>query len=112
MPYSPPESPFQCAGGFPCWCLQRTTRRAGKPFRNTSWGNSQETKEIGIELTRYENSLYGAIQGTFNARPELAMTLSNSLIVYEAKYTQPFDDAQLKRTKTSEKCGVSCCIEI
>ena len=72
----------------------------------------RKTKEIGIGLTRYENSLYGAIQGTFNARPELAMTLSNSLIVYEAKYTQPFDDAQLKRTKTSEKCGVSCCIEI
>ena len=29
----------------------------------------------------------------------MAITLSNSLIVYEAKYTQPFDDAQLMRTQ-------------
>jgi hypothetical protein len=59
----------------------------------------RKAKDIGIELTRDENSLYGAMQGMFNAKPDLAITFSNSLIVYEAKYTQSFDDAQLKRTQ-------------
>lgn len=59
----------------------------------------RKAKDLGIELTRDENSLYGAMQGMFNAKPDLAITLGSSLIVYEAKYTQRFDDLQLKRTQ-------------
>lgn len=59
----------------------------------------RKAKDIGIELTREENSLYGAMQGMFNAKPDMAIALSDSLIVYEAKYTQPFDDRQLERTE-------------
>ncbi len=59
----------------------------------------RKAKEIGIELSRDENSLYAAIQGMFNAKPDLAITTTDSIIVYEAKYTQPFDAQQLRRTE-------------
>ena len=58
----------------------------------------RKAKDHDIDLSRDENSLYGAIQGMFNAKPDLAIATGDSLIVYEAKYTQPFNEQQLKRT--------------
>ena len=59
----------------------------------------RKASETGISLSHDEESLYGAIQGMFNAKPDLAITTKDSIIVYEAKYTQRFDERQLKRTE-------------
>lgn len=50
------------------------------------------------KLSESENSVYGAVQGMFNAKPDLLVCLADEFIVYEAKLTLDFDDAQLKRT--------------
>ena len=34
----------------------------------------------------------------FNAKPDLVLTVDNKLIVIEAKFTEKFDEEQLKRT--------------
>ena len=59
----------------------------------------RKAREIGIALSQSENSLYAAIQGMFNAKPDLAITIKDSIIVYEAKYTQRFNEQQLQRTE-------------
>jgi hypothetical protein len=45
-----------------------------------------------------EMKVYGAVQAMFNAKPDLAITIDNYLLVFEAKFTEKFDDAQLIRT--------------
>lgn len=59
----------------------------------------QKAKRLNVELTSEENKVYGAIQGMFNAKPDLAITIDNLLIVFEAKLTEDFDAVQLQRTK-------------
>lgn len=63
----------------------------------------QQAKRHSINLSSDERRLYGAVQGMFNAKPDLAITTADSLIVYEAKFTQGFDGVQLKRTKHISK---------
>jgi hypothetical protein len=46
-----------------------------------------------------ENIVYGAVQGMFNAKPDLVICVGSQLIVYEAKLTLGFDEEQLKRTR-------------
>lgn len=53
---------------------------------------------IGIDLTADEDNLFGAIQGMFNAKPDLAITTQDTIFVYEAKFTESFDSDQLDRT--------------
>lgn len=55
-------------------------------------------KKNGIQLSKDELKLYGAVQGMFKAKPDLVICYSNNLLIYEAKYTLDFDTAQLKRT--------------
>lgn len=50
-------------------------------------------------LKASDNAVYGAIQGMFNAKPDLAICDGGDLYVYEAKYTLGFDRAQLRRTE-------------
>lgn len=58
----------------------------------------QKSKSEGISLNESENKVYGAMQGMFNAKPDLVLTVDNILFVGEAKFTEPFDEEQLKRT--------------
>ncbi|MCY1023454.1 hypothetical protein [Pyxidicoccus sp. MSG2] len=60
---------------------------------------------VGPEGTLRESALdvqnravYGALQGVFNAKPDLALVLPSRLLVFEAKLTEAFDTEQLERT--------------
>ena len=59
----------------------------------------RKAKNLNIHLSDDEKVLFGAIQGMFNAKPDLAIGTSNTMVVYEAKYTQSFGDEQLRRTE-------------
>lgn len=59
----------------------------------------QKAKEKGIFLTKDEMNLYGAMQGMFNAKPDLVITIDNLLLVCEAKFTEKFDKEQIIRTE-------------
>lgn len=50
-------------------------------------------------LTESENKVYGAVQGMFNAKPDLVVCIGTHLLVYEVKLTLDFDQEQLKRTR-------------
>jgi hypothetical protein len=54
--------------------------------------------ENKLPLTLNEKRVYGALQGMFNAKPDLVLTIDNKLIVIEAKFTEKFDQKQLDRT--------------
>lgn len=49
-------------------------------------------------LTETEHTVYGALQGMFNAKPDLAICLGDRLFVFEAKWTLDFDAGQMVRT--------------
>jgi len=51
------------------------------------------------QLSKEEQTVYGAMQGMFNAKPDLAICLDDLLLVYEAKFTLGFDARQSARTK-------------
>lgn len=50
-------------------------------------------------LSAAEQKVYGAIQGMFNAKPDLVICAGDSLIAYEAKLTLGFSQEQLQRTR-------------
>lgn len=54
--------------------------------------------ELGIQLSEDESNVYGAMQGMFNAKPDLVLTIDKNILVFEAKFTESFDDLQMKRT--------------
>ena len=55
--------------------------------------------KAGKQLSSGEQIVYGAMQGMFNAKPDLAICLENTLLVYEAKFTLGFDAEQTARTE-------------
>ena len=55
--------------------------------------------KAGDQLTRSEIIVYGAMQGMFNAKPDLVICTESSIAVYEAKYTLGFNQDQLERTE-------------
>lgn len=57
-----------------------------------------KASENNLPLNLNERKVYGAIQGMFNAKPDLVLTIDNKLIVIEAKFTEKFDQGQLERT--------------
>lgn len=59
----------------------------------------QKATSAGINLTEEESQVYGIMQGMFNAKPDLVVTIDNLLLVFEAKFTEKFDQEQLNRTK-------------
>jgi hypothetical protein len=59
----------------------------------------EKAKSEGIQLTQNESQVFGALQGMFNAKPDLVITVDNKLLVFEAKFTEAFDEIQLKRTE-------------
>jgi hypothetical protein len=56
-------------------------------------------KEIGALRMPGDGKVYGALQGMFNAKPDLVICVDNTMYIYEAKYHMPFDELQLERTK-------------
>lgn len=58
----------------------------------------QKADSKDIKLTEGESKVFGAMQGMFNAKPDLVITIDNLLLVCEAKHTEKFDDEQLNRT--------------
>ncbi len=52
----------------------------------------------GVRLSEAEGKVYGALQGMFNAKPDLVITVDNKLLAFEAKFTEAFDEQQIKRT--------------
>lgn len=56
-------------------------------------------KKLGQEITGNDNVVYGALQGMFNAKPDMIICHDNQLTIYEAKYTLNFEEEQLNRTK-------------
>ena len=53
----------------------------------------------GIKLSKEDSRLYSAIQGMFNAKPDLAITTPAVIVSYEAKFTEAFDPRQITRTE-------------
>lgn len=49
-------------------------------------------------LNNNQQNFYKALQGVFNAKPDLALTIDNILLVGEAKFTESFDSKQIKLT--------------
>lgn len=68
-------------------------------------GNPKEThpKHISAKgrgvLSEAELRVYGAVQGMFNAKPDLTIVLPTCFVVFEAKFTEDFDETQLARTR-------------
>lgn len=58
----------------------------------------QKATSMNIQLNESESKVYGAMQGMFNAKPDLVITIDNVLLVCEAKHTESFDEEQLTRT--------------
>lgn len=58
----------------------------------------QKAEKLNIPLTLNEKIIYGAIQGMFNAKPDLVILIDNLLLVCEVKMTQDFDTIQIERT--------------
>lgn len=56
-------------------------------------------KARAFEFSDAERRVLGAVQGVFNAKPDLAIVLPACLIVFEAKLTTAFDAKQLRRTR-------------
>lgn len=59
----------------------------------------QKASVQNIILSEDESTVYGSLQGMFNAKPDLAIFLKNEIIVYEAKLTLDFEEQQIERTK-------------
>jgi hypothetical protein len=57
-----------------------------------------KASEYNLPLTINEKRVYGALQGMFNAKPDLVLTIDNKLFVIEAKFTEKFNEDQLNRT--------------
>lgn len=58
----------------------------------------QKAEKLNIKLNENEWKVYGAMQGMFNAKPDLVITIDNLLLVCEAKFTEKFDQKQMNRT--------------
>ncbi len=55
-------------------------------------------REFGSLMKVGDHKVYAALQGMFNAKPDLVICVDNTLYIYEAKYTMSFDERQLERT--------------
>lgn len=70
------------------------------PFNDASKTHPKQIKhQAEDELSTDEKKVYGAIQGMFNAKPDLVICWGDNLWIYEAKFTLDFDRTQLKRTE-------------
>ncbi|MFH1812178.1 MAG: hypothetical protein ABIJ09_25805 [Pseudomonadota bacterium] len=59
----------------------------------------RKATSTGMQLSEHERLAYGALQGMFNAKPDLAVVTPSTLYVVEAKFTEALDATQLDRTR-------------
>jgi hypothetical protein len=71
----------------------------GNPERTHPKQIRQKATALNIKLSPEELSVYESIQGMFNAKPDLVISIDNILLVCEAKHTQKFDKNQIQRTE-------------
>ncbi|MBS4028827.1 MAG: hypothetical protein KGZ58_09330 [Ignavibacteriales bacterium] len=73
-----------------------------KPLNDISKTHPKQIRQKAIweniHFSEDENKVYGAMQAMFNSKPDLVITIDNKLLSFEAKFTEPFDVEQLKRT--------------
>ncbi len=73
-------------------------------LNNSSMTHPKQIRQkAGNVLSRDEGRVYGALQGMFNAKPDLAICIDDDLLIYEAKLTLDFDREQMERTKNIAK---------
>jgi len=70
----------------------------GNPERTHPNQIRRKAETLNIKLSTEELSVYGSIQGMFNAKPDLVISIDDILLVCEAKHTQKFDKNQIQRT--------------
>lgn len=71
-----------------------------REFPDLAFIHPREIKlRAGSRFSTAEERVYGAMQGMFNAKPDLAICLERSIVIYEAKLTSRFNKAQMERTK-------------
>lgn len=58
----------------------------------------RKAEDLKIRLSEEEMKVYKSLQGMFNAKPDMVLTIDNQLLVCEAKFTQKFDQSQIDRT--------------
>jgi hypothetical protein len=65
---------------------------------------SWKAKKIDIHFeSKNEEEIYGIIQSIFKSKPDLLITIDSYLIVFEAKFTQSFDEKQFNRSSLIAK---------
>ena len=81
------------------------------PINNPSLTHPKQIRQKAdaqnYALSDAERKVYCTLQGMFNAKPDLAITINNYLLVFEAKLTLQFDDEQIKRTKNIAQAWAS-----
>lgn len=58
-----------------------------------------KASKLDYEFSDGEKIVYKRMTEMFSAKPDLVITTDNQLLVFEAKFTQPFQSTQLERTQ-------------
>jgi hypothetical protein len=77
----------------------RLYSRLPSKLRDAQDTHPRQIRQKAKDFTLDETKVYGAMQGMFNAKPDLAITVDDLLISVEAKFTQKFDEVQFRRTQ-------------
>ncbi len=81
-----------------CRLYSKLPKELCDPFKTHPKQIRWKAKYQNIDLSQDEYRVYGAIQGMFNAKPDIAIIVDNCLISVEVKFTLRFDGIQLDRT--------------
>lgn len=71
---------------------------AGSRIHPSKLMNELEKRALSV-LIQGGREVYSAIQNMFNSKPDMAITFDGHIVLIEAKLTQRFDTAQMKRAE-------------
>jgi hypothetical protein len=54
---------------------------------------SRKAETLKVDFSDEEKKVYKSLQGMFNAKPDMVLTIDDQLLVCEAKFTQKFDQS-------------------
>ncbi|NHQ59515.1 hypothetical protein G9409_02725 [Chlorobium sp. BLA1] len=74
-----------------------------QPWKTHPKQIAYKLKDAGTLEKPGDIQVYGALQAMFNAKPDLVICVDDTLYIFEAKYTMPFDEKQLERTENIGK---------
>lgn len=74
-----------------------------QPWKTHPKQIAYKLKEAGKLEKPGDRQVYGSLQAIFNAKPDLVICVDDTLYIFEAKYTMPFDEKQLERTENIGK---------